>query len=131
MKTIVYTKAPALRPLTGKEVWEVSRDWFVYIHGAQFVIRDGFKTDGASIPRFLWRVCGHPMATGRIIPALVHDAIYDGEIQGFTRAEADAIYRDGLIDEGWPKWKAYVEWAAIRAFGAKHWNEDYNLEEDD
>lgn len=81
----------------------------------------GFATDGASIPRALWRLCGHPLAAPRVYAAIVHDWLYSGGAPGMTRAQADAIYRDLLVCYGVPAAVAVVEWAALRLFGARHW----------
>lgn len=121
MKTITYATTPSLSPVIDGELWELSKDWHVTVRGSKETLPKGFLTDGASIPRILWRVCGHPMTTKRIIPAIVHDAIYAGVILGFTRKEADEIFRDGIIEAGWPKWKAHIEYAALRLFGSPHW----------
>lgn len=121
MKAITYATTPSLSPVIDSELWELSKDWNVTVRGTKETLPKGFLTDGASIPRILWRVCGHPMATKRIIPAIVHDAIYAGTILGFTRKEADEIFRDGIIEAGWPNWKAHIEYAALRLFGSPHW----------
>ena len=124
MQTLSFAKRPSLEPVIADEVWELTQDWHIAILGRGVVVPKGFLTDGASIPRFLWRVCGHPMGTQRVIPAIVHDAIYAGAIAGFTRKEADQIYADALVELGFPKRKARLEYAALRLFGAAHWQEN-------
>ena len=37
------------------------------------IVREGFTFDGASIPRALWRICGHPLEVPRVAAALAHD----------------------------------------------------------
>ena len=54
-------------------------------------VKAGFRFDGASIPRILWRVCGHPLEAPRIAAALAHDWIYASKM--VSRADADLIYR--------------------------------------
>ena len=122
MKTLEFSVSPSLSPIINGEVWELSEHWHIVLCGRCVTIPKGFLTDGASIPRILWRVCGHPMSTKRISVAVVHDAIYSGELKGYTRKEADTIYRDALIEQGWPKWKAYLEYFTLRACGASHWS---------
>lgn len=121
MQTLSYDKEPALSPTLSGEVWVLVEDWHIRINGEPFCIQRGYFTDGASIPRFLWRVCGHPMSTVRLPIAIVHDAIYDGTLRGYTRKQADAIFRDALVERGHPKWKASLEYTVLRWFGAKHW----------
>lgn len=53
-------------------------DWAVEVCGYRFTVPAGATTDGASIPRFLWRVCGHPLMAPRVYAALLHDWIYGG-----------------------------------------------------
>lgn len=127
---------PALIPPLGKGgLWELENDWSVFYEGNVYHIPAGFKTDGASVPRFLWRVCGTPLEVPRVYAALVHDWLYSGGVPNaarlhdalysggpvVTRAEADAIYRDMLIALGESRFKAYVEWSAIRLCGGSHW----------
>ena len=54
-------------------------------------VKAGFVFDGASIPRALWRVCGHPLEAPRIAAALAHDWIYAA--RACARSDADMIYR--------------------------------------
>ena len=56
----------------------LAEDWTVRVRGYEFVVPAGTRTDGASIPRFLWRVCGHPLQAPRLYAALLHDWIYGG-----------------------------------------------------
>lgn len=103
---------------------EVMEDWTVDVAGWTVFVPKGFKTDGASIPRFLWRVCGHPYEAPRVFAAIVHDGLYGNEKwspSGMTRAEADRVYRELLIKLGVSKTAAYVEYAALRLFGSSHW----------
>lgn len=55
----------------------------VCLNGAkiEIFIPKGFIFDGASIPRFFWRIVGHPFHPKRVIAALVHDALF-GKIDG-------------------------------------------------
>lgn len=89
--------------------------------GEKFELEEGFVTDGASIPMWLTPICGSRFKYPRVIAAIVHDALYGGIDPECSRAEADDLYRDLQIAMGVPRWKAYVEWAALRAFGSSHW----------
>lgn len=113
---------PVLIPPEGGEVWELAADWRIKYNGVNYRIPKGFRTDGASVPRFLWRVCGTPLGVPRLYAAIVHDWLYSGGCPGMTRAEADQIYRDLQIDMGVSRFKAYVEWAALRCCGGSHWH---------
>lgn len=117
----VVINRPVLIPPDGGAFWELAEDWRVTLPGFSYVIPNGFKTDGASVPRFLWRVCGTPLGVPRLYAAIVHDWLYSGGLPGVSRADADAVYRDMLIAMGVSKAKAWIEWAALRCCGASHW----------
>lgn len=53
----------------------------------------------------------------------VHDALYqmgrEGLLPASARAAADEIMRKVAIMDGFPKWRAWTRWAAVRLFGGK------------
>jgi hypothetical protein len=59
--------------------WKLEQDFgFVRDDGLMIIAQAGEHTDGASIPRFLWRVLGHPFHKGNRFWAIPHDAGYHG-----------------------------------------------------
>jgi len=102
-------------------VWRLVYDWTLVFRGEYYHVPAGALTDGASIPRALWLVCGQPMEVPRLYAALVHDYLYAGGDPEATRKDADDLYRDLCVALGVPKWRACIEWAALRAFGDGHW----------
>ncbi len=73
--------APVIRhaiTTLGEKDSVLQEDWMVEVCGYRFVVPAGTSTDGASIPRFLWRVCGHPLESPRLYAAMLHDWIYGG-----------------------------------------------------
>ena len=103
-------KMPVLRARPDGK-WEVAEPYYE--------VPAGFVTDGASIPRFLWRLCGHPMESPRIAAAVVHDWHYTtGDI---PRADADALFRELLLEAGVAWHRAIIYWLAVRTFGAAHY----------
>ena len=123
MKNVKFDLPLLLPPRTADGVWTLGRPWRVDWGEVSFVLPKGFGTDGASIPRALWRVCGTPLDVPRLYAALVHDWLYSGDGPRGTRAEADAVYRDMQIALGVSRVKAWTEWAALRLFGASHWED--------
>lgn len=123
-KITVWPIWPAIRIPVGSDVHAtLMEDIEVDVEdGPAFVIPNGFQTDGASIPRFLWRLCGYPLQAPRIYAAIVHDYLYSGFLP-VSRAEADDIYRRLLVQYGWGSWKARIEYLALRMFGASHYKE--------
>jgi len=120
---VQFIDLPQMRPYYSDEdgeLWELTDAFHAVVDDVPITVPAGFVTDGASIPRILWRVCGHPMSTRRLPAAVLHDWLYYS-ITDFTRAEADQAYRDGLITLGFPRWKAAVEYYALRLFGGSHY----------
>ena len=79
----------------------------------------GFVTDGASVPRFFWRVLGHPFDGRKLGPSLRHDWHY--EQQDVPRAQADAEYYCDLRAEGVTVPEASLYWLGVRLAGWAHW----------
>ena len=82
MGKAVFPKKPSVRPLSGTDYElaqkflfraTVDRVWDVVVR-----VRPGFRTDGASIPRLLWRVFGSPYDPDIFAAAIAHDALYRG-----------------------------------------------------
>lgn len=81
----------------------------------------GFETDFASIPRGFRNLFP---ALGRWArPAIIHDYLYatKGENGRFTRAEADAIFREAMEVVGVPAWRRAIMYRAVRIGGAGGW----------
>lgn len=83
-------------------------------------IPKGFITDGGSIPRFLWRLFGHPFDSDYIEEYVIHD--YDYSTGRIPRDEADAKMRDGLKAKGMGIIKRNLIYAGVRLFGRSHYN---------
>lgn len=126
--------APIIRlPIStlGETEAVLMEDWTVYdVCGFRFKVPAGARTDGASIPRFLWRLCGHPLQAPRVYAALLHDWLYgnggcdDGDWtwpSDLLREDADGCYYALLRHFGVPAWRAKVEYWALRLFGGAHW----------
>ena len=105
-------------------ICRLTRDWRIGLmlpDGRIFdiTIKANFSFDGASVPRALWRVCGHPLETPRIAAALVHDWLYAAHIT--TRAEADLVYREILRAVGVSCVRRWTEYVTLRAAGEAAW----------
>ena len=79
----------------------------------------GFVCDGASVPRWLWWLCGDPFEEPRIIAAIVHDWLYECKI--IDRRGCVRISRYLRVGLGMPGWKAKTEYVFVRLFGWMHW----------
>lgn len=96
-------------------------DSFTYVaSGNQRIqVPEGFKTDGASIPRIFWTIVGHPMSR-YAQAAVVHDYLY--HIRQFTRARSDEVFLEAMEDLKVPFYKRYPMWLYVRSFGWVPWN---------
>lgn len=83
-------------------------------------IGKGFVYDGASIPRFFWRVVGHPYQ-GRTLPgATVHDALYASELM--ARSDADSVFYAMMKATKTGRVKRLLFWLIVRFFGGSVWS---------
>ena len=89
----------------------------------------GFITDGASIPRFLWRVIDHPFQSDYIEVYVEHD--HDYAVGKIPRKEADQKMLNGLKAKGMGYFKRYTIYWAVRLFGWTHWNGNNGTLSDD
>ena len=138
MKTAyAICSAPLIRlPVWGETDAVLMEDWHVDdVFGFRFVVPAGSTTDGASIPRFLWRLCGHPLQAPRVYAAMLHDWLYAGvandKAEGanpgdIMRRECDLCYWALLRHFGVSAWIARIEYIALRLFGASHYQTSGN-----
>jgi hypothetical protein len=89
--------------------WMLHKPWRVITRLGTLLILPGFKSDGASIPKFLWSIVGPRFAPTTFAAALAHDALYRSGL--CSRKDADLIFRDILFalrhhvaDRDLPKW---------------------------
>lgn len=79
-----------------------------------------FKTNYANIPRPLWWLF-RPDAGDTRRAATLHDYLYSKH-SGFTRAQADALFRVALKEDGASLFKRWMLWAGVRLGGWRYWN---------
>lgn len=85
--------------------------------GSVHLVEQGDLSDGASIPRFLWRF---ESPYGRSLEAAVHhDQKYRKRIG--TRKAADDQFLEGLKVLGIPAWKRQLMYWGVRTFGGSGW----------
>ena len=112
--------APVLQPITNNK-WILHEDYVCAFKGKIIVIRKDFSTDGASIPNtpmIRWLI-GHPFSMPLLPCALVHDALYAGEL--LPRNECDWLFLELMkrAKIGWVKRNAV--WSAVRLGGTFVW----------
>lgn len=114
---------PQVTPAAVKGTWRLLEPYNVSVACGgkrySFWIQAGFEFDGASIPRGLWRLCGHPLEAPRIAAALVHDWLYRAQV--LDRGVADEIFNVLCKEVGMSAWRTGPEWAALRVCGWVAW----------
>jgi len=110
---------PVLQYCPVSRMWRLVAPFMARAEIGYIWIAEGFLTDGASIPRALWRLIGHPMTGDYIGPAVIHDALYAAKL--CQRDIADRIFFELLMVYGVGVARAWVMYAAVRAFGWAPW----------
>ena len=123
MGMVFFPEKPAVRPLEGSD-YELAQHfcfpatvdlaWRVIVH-----VLPGFRTDGASIPRLLWRVFGSPYDPDIFAAAIAHDALYRGEV--LPRKDADVAFLKMMARSGVPAKKRRLIYRGVRWFGWITW----------
>lgn len=112
-------------------VFTLTQSFLIRWRGKRLIVPAGFESDGASVPRFFWRVVFPPTDTRALRAAIAHDYIYRHHPPGWTRAEADRMFRDVLIADGVSRFRAGLAWLGVRLFGGSSWNSKINPREKD
>lgn len=116
----VFPSQPAIIPQSNGN-WYLSADYIgPAINNSVTSISTGFITDGATIPRFAWRLLNHPMQLPLIAAAVLHDAEYSAELH--TRKECDVRFLEAMhrLNISWLKRNTIH--IAVRSFGWIVWN---------
>ncbi len=91
------------------------------LHSLGLTVPAGFESDGASVPRFFWRVVFPPGDNRALRAAFVHDFIYRTHPDGWTRADADDAFMGLLLDGGVPYMSSLLAYCGVRLFGRSSW----------
>lgn len=78
----------------------------------------GFITDFASIPRIFWTILPPWGRYGKA--AIIHDYLY--VTHRFSRKQADDIFLEAMGVLKVSKWKRWVMYRSVRAWGWTAWN---------
>ena len=85
-------------------------------------VPSNFVFDGASVPRFFWRLLGHPFDKHHLRGSLRHDWHY--QEADIPREQADAEYYLDLVRDGMLRTFAWLEWLAVRLCGWRHYRDN-------
>ena len=138
---------PLNRPI-GERLYELAEGWrYEWLdedtwEWRRICIPQGYRYDGASVPRKAWTISGLTPDGLIRAAATVHDFIYDhrgampegscqyswqGEWRDaqdvvLTRKEADRLFLQILRESGVPARRCWLAYTAVRAFGWTFWN---------
>ena len=89
-------------------------------------INKGYNWNGANIPRFLWRIVGSQYNPEFLAASMVHDWLCENKDFIIDKGAliSSIIFRDILILNDVPKWKADIMMSFVYAFQLtqKGWN---------
>ena len=110
-------KAIAKYPFENKQALKVSLFDNLKMKRHEFTIPKNYCWDGATIPRFFWRLIGAKTSAEFLIPSLVHDwmCVYHNSV-GYDRNFSSRVFRALLIAAGVGKFKAQVMYLAVDNF---------------
>jgi hypothetical protein len=127
---------PKMRPTRYPDMddcWILEEDFYLRIGELIYCIQKGFDFDGASIPKAVWSIIGHPMEMWILLAALPHDAWYASN--QIPRLDADWLFLEIIqacdratpIDASWFASRLFQEearwsrrnkcWSAVRLAG--------------
>ncbi len=131
-----FLKPLVVTPLPDGRYWVTDRE-LEYCIGSPYsyqivIVRTGFKTDFASVPRALWGI--FPPFGKYTAAAVVHDWLYqhpfywqtfidaDASQTIMSRSECDRVFREAMqvLNVGW--WTRNTMWAGVRTGGWAPWN---------
>lgn len=107
---------PVLIP-QGKKDWRLAQSYIRIIDNEYHKVTEGFITDLASVPRFLWvLIPPYGRHTGA---AIIHDWYYRNGDKHITRAEADWIMFRVMKVDGCSFLKRWIIYIGLRLFGRR------------
>lgn len=112
-----YILVKMLKHPDGKTVCKTLKEEIYHTSYEVYDVPAGFESDGASLPRFFWRLIGHPFSMDYLREAILHDYFY--RTQYIPRKKADKIFLE-LLKKKMP-FRCYVIYYALRAFGWIAW----------
>jgi hypothetical protein len=106
----------------GPKRWKVAAPLVCATPLGPITVPAKFETDGASVPRALWRVFP-PFDGDYDAAAVLHDYAYRNSLAlGMSREQADNLLRDGMVATNTAAWKRRAIYWGVRLGGAHAWN---------
>ena len=89
----------------------------VTVDVCDYVIPEGFTTDGASIPPLFWAMVGHPYSPSSLRAAILHDWMCRERDHRWSSTAVHRIFFAALLADGVAFPRAWVMWLATHWFG--------------
>jgi len=129
---VTETPGPDVDPDCDEAI--LASDFVVRVGQLVFLAPKGMRTDGASIPRFFWRVVGSPFTGKYRRAAIFHDAAYKGLLrvldstggeihERLSRVAADGLFLVLMQADGAGWWLSTTVYRAVRLCGGAAWKE--------
>lgn len=126
--TVIFTKLPdvdILYPtpeMTDKEKDEIAKKPFInnktidvmlfdHVKNKRymFTIDKGYRWDGATIPRFAWRIIGSKTDSKFLIPSMIHDVLCENKnLVNYDRYFADKVFERLLSVSNVSSWRRWL-----------------------
>lgn len=91
----------------------------ITVKGKSYVIPAETLSNGCSVPRLFWSLVCPTIDNRTIRAAVAHDWLYENHV--CTRKEADDWFYDAMVEDGFPKFRAYLAWMGVRIGGGSHY----------
>lgn len=122
---------PDLRPVAESgQLYVVFEDWICVSKAIKVPL--GYRTDGASAPKWSLSLIGFQRDGIHRAAALAHDWLYSnrgtitlttGQMLHYDRQYADSVFYAMLIEAGIKNWHAWLAYHAVRTGGWFYWKE--------
>lgn len=73
--------------------------------------------DGASIPRFFWRLIGSPFVGKYRRASVIHDVYCKTKV--VDSVDLHGLFHEMMLADGVSRWTAFWMWLAVRLFGPR------------
>lgn len=114
-------KSPQIKLMNpDKQLWQLTSS----LNYNDITVPIGFITDLSSVPRIFWSI--YPPSGRYMAASIVHDFLYCRH--SVSRKKADIIFLEAMKESDPPVRFAtrYLFYWAVRLFGQKGWDKDYN-----
>jgi hypothetical protein len=91
------------------------------------IVPEGFISDGASIPKWIWPILGPPIGSKHLIPSIIHDYLCEQATCYSERVLGDAVFFKLLRDFDIPRWKRTLMYIGVRVQGHFTWRKKAGL----